>query len=265
MQMLPRSRETIFVGASEERERATWTSCRHLQQSGKFIEGARSIAKGARWEFKEFSIPLQIHIIKRAECKLCDFHKFQLFDGLKKTRGEKQVINQCYVISGDCSLPDLGISDADRKLLADNVSIVYHCAATVRFDETLKRALMLNTRGTKLMVNLSKTFKQLAVSEYFSYNQFASNILWKKNMSIASDLVISCSVMYQHRIAIWVNVISRKSHIHRRPTLIKLSNPSKALVRKLPIRWLNSKQTSAIRCWQNSTNKDCAYLSFAHI
>lgn len=68
------------------------------------------------------------------------------------------------MISGDCSLPDLGISDDDRKLLAENVSIVYHCAATVRFDETLKRAVLLNTRGTKLVVELSKTFKKLAVS-----------------------------------------------------------------------------------------------------
>lgn len=64
-------------------------------------------------------------------------------------------------------MPDLGLSDADRKLLADNVSIVYHCAATVRFDETLKRAVLLNTRGTKLMLALSKTFKQLDVSDFF--------------------------------------------------------------------------------------------------
>lgn len=89
---------------------------------------------------------------------------FQLFDGLKETRGLDTIINQCHVISGDCSLPDLGISDDDRKLLAENVSIVYHCAATVRFDETLKRAVLLNTRGTKLVVELSKTFKKLAVS-----------------------------------------------------------------------------------------------------
>lgn len=46
------------------------------------------------------------------------------------------------MISGDCSLQDLGISESDRKLLAENVSIVYHCAATVRFDETLKVILI---------------------------------------------------------------------------------------------------------------------------
>lgn len=71
------------------------------------------------------------------------------------------------MISGDCTLPDLGISDDDRKLLAENVSIVYHCAATVRFDEALKRAVLLNTRGTKLMLELSKTFKKLDVSNEY--------------------------------------------------------------------------------------------------
>lgn len=78
------------------------------------------------------------------------------------------MINQCHVISGDVALPDLGISEDDRKLLAEKVSMVYHCAATVRFDEALKRAVLLNTRGTKLMLELSKTFKKLTVSnDYF--------------------------------------------------------------------------------------------------
>lgn len=92
------------------------------------------------------------------------FFVAQLFGGLKETRQLDTIINQCHVISGDCSLPDLGISDDDRKLLAKNVSIVYHCAATVRFDECLKRAVQLNTRGTKLMLELCKTFKKLDVS-----------------------------------------------------------------------------------------------------
>lgn len=88
----------------------------------------------------------------------------QLFGGLKETRGLDTIIEQCHVISGDCSLPDLGISDKDRKLLAANVSIVYHCAATIRFDEPLKRAVLLNIRGTKLMIEMCKTFKKLDVS-----------------------------------------------------------------------------------------------------
>lgn len=33
---------------------------------------------------------------------------------------------------------DLGISESDVRLIQDDVSIVFHVAATVRFDEKLK-------------------------------------------------------------------------------------------------------------------------------
>lgn len=70
---------------------------------------------------------------------------------------------QCAVISGDCTLPDLGISKLDRQILAENISIIYHCAATIRFDEALKTAILLNTRGTKLMLELAENCPKLEV------------------------------------------------------------------------------------------------------
>ena len=41
-------------------------------------------------------------------------------------------------IEGDLVLPAIGISSEDEKKLVDNVNIVFHSAATVRFDEPLK-------------------------------------------------------------------------------------------------------------------------------
>ena len=41
-------------------------------------------------------------------------------------------------IEGDLVEPDLGISSENRDLLIKNVNIVFHVAATVRFDEPLK-------------------------------------------------------------------------------------------------------------------------------
>lgn len=70
---------------------------------------------------------------------------------------------QCCVIAGDCTLPDLGISKLDRQTLADKISIIYHCAATIRFDEALKTAILLNTRGTKLMLELAENCPKLEV------------------------------------------------------------------------------------------------------
>lgn len=60
-------------------------------------------------------------------------------------------------------MPDLGITLEDTNHLVENISIVYHCAATIRFDETLKKAVLLNTRGTKLMLALAEKMKKLEV------------------------------------------------------------------------------------------------------
>lgn len=56
------------------------------------------------------------------------------------------------------------MSETDRQTVINEVSIVYHCAATIRFDETLKKAVLLNTRGTKCMLDLAEQMNNLDVS-----------------------------------------------------------------------------------------------------
>lgn len=51
----------------------------------------------------------------------------------------------------------------DEQFLINNVSIIYHLAATVRFDEALGDAVLLNTRGTRELVNLAKKISNLEV------------------------------------------------------------------------------------------------------
>ena len=41
-------------------------------------------------------------------------------------------------MKGDMSEPFLGLSEDDQKLLHETVEIVFHSAATVRFDEELR-------------------------------------------------------------------------------------------------------------------------------
>jgi alcohol-forming fatty acyl-CoA reductase len=78
------------------------------------------------------------------------------------------MISKVKIIQGDCSLLGLGISDEDRKSIIDNVTLIYHCAATIRFDEKLKRAVELNTRGTQEMIKLGLECKKLEVTKTFS-------------------------------------------------------------------------------------------------
>lgn len=58
-------------------------------------------------------------------------------------------------IYGDASLPGLGLSASDRKLIINEVSIIFHGAATVRFDEKLKYAVDINVKGVKAMCELA--------------------------------------------------------------------------------------------------------------
>ena len=81
---------------------------------------------------------------------------------MKKTKG-KDILNKVCFIRGDVGEADLGLSDEDRQILIEETEFIFHCAATIRFDEPLKTAVLLNVRGTKLMVQLAKECKKLQV------------------------------------------------------------------------------------------------------
>ncbi|KAK0071263.1 hypothetical protein PV325_013218 [Microctonus aethiopoides] len=64
-------------------------------------------------------------------------------------------------IKGDVSQPELGLSEEDRIMLTQTVNMIFHVAATVRFDEPLKVAVNLNTRGTQRLMELASNMLNL--------------------------------------------------------------------------------------------------------
>uniref|UniRef100_A0A1B6CB27 Fatty acyl-CoA reductase n=1 Tax=Clastoptera arizonana TaxID=38151 RepID=A0A1B6CB27_9HEMI len=76
----------------------------------------------------------------------------KLFDSLRRTNPER--LTKLVPVCGDITLPDLGLSKSDQKILEDNVSVVFHSAATVKFDEALKLSVEMNLIGTKRLVEL---------------------------------------------------------------------------------------------------------------
>ncbi|XP_046616980.1 putative fatty acyl-CoA reductase CG5065 isoform X1 [Neodiprion virginianus] len=76
--------------------------------------------------------------------------------------------DRVHAIPGDVSLPELGISPEDRRLLQDTVSVVFHVAATVRFDEHLRLAVAMNFEGTKAVLQLCQGMAQLAAIVHVS-------------------------------------------------------------------------------------------------
>ncbi|XP_043233602.1 putative fatty acyl-CoA reductase CG5065 [Amphibalanus amphitrite] len=85
--------------------------------------------------------------------------KTQIFDYLKKT--DPAQLDKVVAIPGDVMQPGLGISSADRQTLEDEVSIVFHSAATVKFDEVLKVSVTMNVKGTQSLLHLAKRMRNL--------------------------------------------------------------------------------------------------------
>lgn len=86
---------------------------------------------------------------------------FQIFDGLRKENAE--TLNKLVPVAGDITAPGLGLSQVDCKVLTEKVSVVFHSAATVKFDESLKESVAMNMSGTKSVVQLCQKMENLAV------------------------------------------------------------------------------------------------------
>ncbi|KAL7300983.1 hypothetical protein TKK_0006260 [Trichogramma kaykai] len=82
-----------------------------------------------------------------------------LFDELKRVLPNYR--EKIVVLAGDCSLPNLGLSPKDIETVKSKVSIVFNGAATVRFDEDLKKAVCINVRGTREIFKLAAKMPHL--------------------------------------------------------------------------------------------------------
>jgi len=96
---------------------------------------------------------------RTSEERLKSLFNLELFRGLrcKAPHFDEKV----QAIAGDMLVDGLGIGEEDRLLLQDNVNIVIHSAATVKFDEHLRIALQMNVIGVREMIELCKGMKKL--------------------------------------------------------------------------------------------------------
>lgn len=87
------------------------------------------------------------------------FHEHLLFERLKESGTFFDKVQPIY---GDLLAGiNAGISCEDLEVLRKDVNFVMHCAASIRFDETLKDAVTLNAIGTRSMLDLAESFSNL--------------------------------------------------------------------------------------------------------
>ena len=72
-------------------------------------------------------------------------------------------------VPADIEAEDLGLNQRDRRWLADEVTDVIHCAASVSFSQTLSRARQINVDGTRRMLELAELCQQRGGLHRFSH------------------------------------------------------------------------------------------------
>lgn len=82
----------------------------------------------------------------------------QVFSQIRRENAD--AFKKLHAIGGDIRDLRLGMSDADRERI-NSCSIIVHLAASVRFDDHLKDAILMNTRGTREVCEFAKTLKNL--------------------------------------------------------------------------------------------------------
>ncbi|XP_026732733.1 putative fatty acyl-CoA reductase CG5065 [Trichoplusia ni] len=89
-----------------------------------------------------------------------------LFSKIKESN--PKLLDKIIPVTGDLTYPNFGLKPEDEKSLVDNVSVVFHSGATIRFDEPLPVAMRINFEGTRTMLNLCQRMKNIEAFVYVS-------------------------------------------------------------------------------------------------
>ncbi|KAK9874385.1 hypothetical protein WA026_002732 [Henosepilachna vigintioctopunctata] len=95
----------------------------------------------------------------RMEQRLKELLKNPVFDKIREKNPD--IFDKVKAVKGDVSLPNIGLTENDMNFLMENIDVVFHSAATVKFNEDLKNAVLLNTLGTKRVMELCQGMKNL--------------------------------------------------------------------------------------------------------
>jgi len=82
-----------------------------------------------------------------------------VFDRLRDI--DSTLLDKVEAVNGDITEDNLGIDEQTERLLTETVNVVFHCAATVRFDEDLTKSVAMNVAAVVAIVNLAKKMGNL--------------------------------------------------------------------------------------------------------
>lgn len=103
---------------------------------------------------------------KSAKDRLKDLYSGALFVVLQRI--DPNYMQRITAIDGNTRELQVGLSNEIYAELCENVNIILHAAADVRFDNTLLELSLVNLRGTRELLKLAEQCKQLHMFAYIS-------------------------------------------------------------------------------------------------
>ncbi|KAM4572828.1 fatty acyl-CoA reductase 1 isoform 2-T2 [Odontesthes bonariensis] len=100
------------------------------------------------------------------KARIADMINSKLFERLQAE--QPGFAEKIIAVNSDLTQPELNLSKGDQSILAENIHMVFHCAATIRFNEPLKDAMQLNVLATQKMLALAHRMKHLEVFLHIS-------------------------------------------------------------------------------------------------
>ncbi|XP_022209941.1 putative fatty acyl-CoA reductase CG5065 [Drosophila obscura] len=139
-----------------------------------FITGAtgfvgKTLLEKLLWSFPQIK---RIYMLIRPKGGVCvkqrfqDFLQNRIFERLRTEHPER--LRKIFHFAGNIEDDNFGLAEPDRVRLCGEVNIIFHSAATVRFNECLKVAARVNSQATYNLLELCREMTQLRSFLYVS-------------------------------------------------------------------------------------------------
>lgn len=128
------------------------------------------------------------------------FKNHLAFEKLKKS--DPSALKKLVPVEGDLMVsPFAGISDESITILKEKVNFVFHCAASVRFDEPLETALKINLISTRNMMDLAAKFSTLDAFIHVStaFSNTNHKVIYEKIYEPIFDYATAIEYVEQNR------------------------------------------------------------------
>jgi alcohol-forming fatty acyl-CoA reductase len=90
----------------------------------------------------------------------------QIFNKIREIN--VSALDKITFISGDITFDGLQLGSHDELKLINDINVIFHCAANIKFNDPIKDAVNINVTGTLRVLQLAKKMKNLQIFSYMS-------------------------------------------------------------------------------------------------